>query len=172
MGRSVSVEEHVLQQFPAGRTTEELARGVRLAHSGAVRLVDRLVEAKLVDRRPGHAGVTLSSDALETAVTSRVRIGVVVGLVVGKTLGITAASWIAVRTGLLHPHRHHLRQLAGVAALGGIGFTVSLSSPDSPSPTLRSAHKPKSGSWPRRSSRQSSVQSCEPRHDRRSRRPR
>jgi MarR family transcriptional regulator, negative regulator of the multidrug operon emrRAB len=45
-----------LQQFLAGRTTEELSQAVGLTHSGAVRLVDRFVDAGLVDRRPGRDG--------------------------------------------------------------------------------------------------------------------
>src|ERR1700738_4295910 len=43
-----------LDQFLAGRPTEELAQATGLTHSGAVRLVDRLVDAGLVERRPGR----------------------------------------------------------------------------------------------------------------------
>ena len=51
----------------------------------------------------------------------------IIGLVVGKTAGITAASWIAIRTGMAElPGEVRWRQLVGAAALGGIGFTVSL----------------------------------------------
>ena len=49
-----------LQQFLRGRTTEDLAQATGLTHSGAVRLVDRLVEAGLVERRPGHDGRSLA----------------------------------------------------------------------------------------------------------------
>lgn len=49
-----------LHQFLAGRPTEDLAQATGLTHSGAVRLVDRLVDAALVERRPGRDGRSLS----------------------------------------------------------------------------------------------------------------
>jgi len=52
---------------------------------------------------------------------------VVVGLVVGKVVGISAASWVAVRTGLGRlPEGASWPMVVGIAATGGIGFTVSL----------------------------------------------
>jgi Na+:H+ antiporter, NhaA family len=74
-----------------------------------------------------NAGVVLSGDAIDHALSSRVTIGIVVGLVVGKFVGILGATMIAVRTriGTL-PEGIGLRHVAGVAVLGGIGFTVSL----------------------------------------------
>lgn len=49
-----------LHQFLAGRTTEDLAKAIGLTHSGAVRLIDRLVAAGLVERQPGRDGRSLS----------------------------------------------------------------------------------------------------------------
>jgi MarR family transcriptional repressor of emrRAB len=49
-----------LHQFLAGRPTEQLAQATGLTHSGAVRLVDRLADAALVERRPGRDGRSLS----------------------------------------------------------------------------------------------------------------
>jgi MarR family transcriptional regulator, negative regulator of the multidrug operon emrRAB len=49
-----------LEQFLAGHTTEDLAQATGLTHSGAVRLIDRLVDAALVERRPGRDGRSLS----------------------------------------------------------------------------------------------------------------
>jgi NhaA family Na+:H+ antiporter len=74
-----------------------------------------------------NAGVVLSAEAIDHALSSRVTIGIVVGLVVGKFVGILGASAIAVRArvGAL-PDGLSLRHVAGVAILGGIGFTVSL----------------------------------------------
>ena len=73
-----------------------------------------------------NAGVNLSERGLE-AVTSRVGLGVLVGLVVGKPAGILLASIVATRAGIaVIPPDIRLRQLAGVAVLGGIGFTVSI----------------------------------------------
>jgi Na+:H+ antiporter, NhaA family len=74
-----------------------------------------------------NAGVALSSDGLRAATTSRIALGVVLGLVVGKVVGITAASLVAVRTGLGRlPPGCGWRHLIGVSAVAGIGFTVSL----------------------------------------------
>jgi NhaA family Na+:H+ antiporter len=74
-----------------------------------------------------NAGVVLSADSIDHAARSSVTHGIVVGLVVGKLVGIAAFSWLAVRlrVGSL-PERTTWPQIVGVAALGGIGFTVSL----------------------------------------------
>ena len=74
-----------------------------------------------------NAGVALSADALADAATSKVTLGVVLGLVVGKLVGITSAAAIAVRTRLgVLPGGCGWRHVVGVAAVAGIGFTVSL----------------------------------------------
>jgi len=74
-----------------------------------------------------NAGVVLSRAALDHARASEVTIGIVVGLVVGKFVGILGASVLAVRLriGAL-PDGLRMQHVAGVAVLGGIGFTVSL----------------------------------------------
>ncbi|QXC60109.1 Na+/H+ antiporter NhaA [Aquihabitans sp. G128] len=72
-----------------------------------------------------NAGIEVSADALTSP--SAVTTGVVVGLVVGKVVGILAFAWLAVRVGAgVLPAGVRWVQLLGVAALGGIGFTVSL----------------------------------------------
>jgi Na+:H+ antiporter, NhaA family len=74
-----------------------------------------------------NAGVALNAGALEYAARSRIAWGVLLGLVVGKTVGITAATALARRTGLGKlPSGTGSRDVIGVAALGGIGFTVAL----------------------------------------------
>jgi NhaA family Na+:H+ antiporter len=74
-----------------------------------------------------NAGVTLSSSAVSAATTSAVAYGVLLGLVVGKLVGISLFSWLAVRLriGVLPPGVGWTGVI-GVAALAGIGFTVSL----------------------------------------------
>jgi len=53
--------------------------------------------------------------------------GVLAGRVLGKLAGISAATWLAVRLGLaLRPVATSWVQLAGVATVAGIGFTVPL----------------------------------------------
>ncbi len=74
-----------------------------------------------------NAGVVLESDALSGPGAGAVAAGVVCGLVVGKLAGISLFSWLAVRTGVGRlPEGSTWGQLVGVAAIAGIGFTVSL----------------------------------------------
>jgi NhaA family Na+:H+ antiporter len=71
------------------------------------------------------AGIPLSTDAFD--VTAPVFAGVVLGLVVGKPLGITLFAWVAVRLRLARlPEGVQWSNLLAVAAVAGIGFTVSL----------------------------------------------
>jgi NhaA family Na+:H+ antiporter len=74
-----------------------------------------------------NAGITVGGDQVSDALSSRVTLAIVVGLVIGKPIGITLASWLAVRSGLGElPQGVTWRALAGVASIAGIGFTVSL----------------------------------------------
>jgi NhaA family Na+:H+ antiporter len=74
-----------------------------------------------------NAGVVLDRDLLARAVGSPITLGVLAGLVVGKLVGIFGASLLAVRVGLgTLPRMVSRQQLAGAAALAGIGFTVAL----------------------------------------------
>ncbi|HVF47063.1 MAG TPA: Na+/H+ antiporter NhaA, partial [Pyrinomonadaceae bacterium] len=58
---------------------------------------------------------------------SRLVAAIALGLVVGKPVGIVAAAYLSVRFGLAEkPSAYSWRQMAGAAALGGIGFTMSL----------------------------------------------
>jgi NhaA family Na+:H+ antiporter len=71
-------------------------------------------------------GVPLSIDLAHPG-ASRVLLGVVVGLVLGKPIGITIASWLAVRAKLaIAPDGVTSIQFVGAAALCGVGDTVSL----------------------------------------------
>jgi NhaA family Na+:H+ antiporter len=74
-----------------------------------------------------NAGVVISADSIDHAARSPVTQGIVVGLVVGKLVGISAFAWLAtrLRVGSL-PDGATWPQIVAVAALGGIGFTVSL----------------------------------------------
>jgi NhaA family Na+:H+ antiporter len=74
-----------------------------------------------------NAGVVISSDSIADAASSPVTHGIVVGLVVGKLVGITGATWLACRLGFgALPDGTRWPEVVGIAALGGIGFTVSL----------------------------------------------
>lgn len=87
-----------------------------------------------------NAGVDLGA-GLGDALTSSVALGIGAGLVLGKPLGILLACFLAVRLGVARlPRDTSWAQVAGVGAVAGIGFTVSLfiaglSFPDAPSLT-------------------------------------
>jgi NhaA family Na+:H+ antiporter len=75
----------------------------------------------------GNAGIPLGASVLSDAMGSPVALGVVMGLVVGKIVGITLFSWGAIRSGVATlPESSTWPHVVGVAALGGVGFTVSL----------------------------------------------
>jgi Na+:H+ antiporter, NhaA family len=72
-----------------------------------------------------NAGVELRGGS--EAIASTISLGVIAGLVLGKPIGITLASWLAVRAGVASlPAGVGWRTLGGTAVLGGIGFTMSL----------------------------------------------
>jgi len=74
-----------------------------------------------------NAGVRIEGGVFEGSGTARVAAAVAVGLVLGKLAGILGATWLAVRSGLGRlPEGGNWGQMAGVAAVAGIGFTVSL----------------------------------------------
>jgi NhaA family Na+:H+ antiporter len=74
-----------------------------------------------------NAGVDLRGGALGAAVDGSLALAVGVALVVGKTVGIGGAALLAQRIGIGSlPTGVRTRHVWGLAALGGIGFTVSL----------------------------------------------
>jgi NhaA family Na+:H+ antiporter len=73
-----------------------------------------------------NAGVRLDG-SLKEAVLHPVSLGIVLGLFFGKQLGITLASFVAVKTGQAElPPGVTLPQIYGASILGGIGFTMSI----------------------------------------------
>ncbi|RKS75424.1 Na+/H+ antiporter NhaA [Motilibacter peucedani] len=74
-----------------------------------------------------NAGVHVDGGVLHDASTSPLTLGIVVALVVGNAVGITLASWAALRSGLGDlPGRVRYGHLVGGAVLAGMGFTISL----------------------------------------------
>jgi NhaA family Na+:H+ antiporter len=64
---------------------------------------------------------------LAKILTRPITLGVILGLLIGKPIGITIASWLAVRTGLAAlPAGVNWSHIHGAGWLGGIGFTMSL----------------------------------------------
>jgi NhaA family Na+:H+ antiporter len=74
-----------------------------------------------------NAGVHVSGDTADAAISSPISQGVFLGLLVGKPVGIFLVTWIAVRLGICEmPRGATWPQVFGIGILGGIGFTVSL----------------------------------------------
>ncbi len=74
-----------------------------------------------------NAGVEFSREIVSDAVASPLFQGILVGLVVGKLLGIAGSTLLSARLGIARlPSDVSPGHVWGVAALGGIGFTVSL----------------------------------------------
>ncbi len=71
-----------------------------------------------------NAGVAVD---VRAAGAAPVTLAVALGLFVGKPVGITLATFLAVRSGLAPmPTRARWRDVAGVAMVAGVGFTMSL----------------------------------------------
>lgn len=73
-----------------------------------------------------NAGISL--DGVSPAnLTASIPLGIALGLLIGKPLGVLLMSYIAVRSGLAKlPEGANWLHMAGLAALTGIGFTMSL----------------------------------------------
>lgn len=73
-----------------------------------------------------NAGISLSAITMSTLV-SPVPVGIALGLIVGKFAGVLLASTVLIKSGVAKmPADASWIQLAGIAALCGIGFTMSL----------------------------------------------
>jgi NhaA family Na+:H+ antiporter len=135
--------ERQLSRFreAAASRDEEFAQEQKV--SAALRLRDLATKAVALDRlehelQPivafvvvpvfafANAGVEVSVGTLGGALSSPVALGVFFGLVVGKPVGITLATWVAVRLGARLPTGVRWPSVVGMGLLGGIGFTVSL----------------------------------------------
>ena len=73
-----------------------------------------------------NAGVTIGGGE-SSPLGGQVILGIVLGLVVGKPIGVMAMSWIAVKLGFAElPAGVTWKQMFGISALCGVGFTMSL----------------------------------------------
>ena len=74
-----------------------------------------------------NAGVDFRDISITEALTSNIALGVAAGLVIGKIVGISLASFGAVKLGLGKlPPGTNWGHVLGLAAVAGIGFTVAL----------------------------------------------
>jgi Na+:H+ antiporter, NhaA family len=73
-----------------------------------------------------NAGVSLEGFTL-AKLLAPIPLGIMLGLFIGKQIGIFAASWLAIKSGLCRmPEGATWTQLYAVAIIAGIGFTMSL----------------------------------------------
>jgi NhaA family Na+:H+ antiporter len=102
------------------RTESPLDRLIRLVHPWSGFIVLPIFAF-------ANAGIVISAEGISEALTSPVAIGIFVALVIGKPLGVLSASWLVTRVGAASlPEGATWGQVGGIAALAGIGFTVSI----------------------------------------------
>ena len=107
-----------------------LEHTARLAQSPLVRLERQLHGPVAFAIMPlfalANAGVPLGGN-IQEMMAQPVVLGVLFGLLLGKPIGIAGAAWIATKLRIADlPTGVRWSHLVGVAALGGIGFTMSL----------------------------------------------
>ena len=74
-----------------------------------------------------NAGITVDTSTLADALTSDISLGIIAGLILGKVIGIAGVAWLAIKLRLATlPTNSTMKQIFGVAFLGGIGFTMSI----------------------------------------------
>jgi NhaA family Na+:H+ antiporter len=74
-----------------------------------------------------NAGIRIDFSSISNVIFEPVSLGIILGLVVGKIVGIAGVAFIAIKTGIAQlPLESSMSQIFGVAALGGIGFTMSI----------------------------------------------
>lgn len=74
-----------------------------------------------------NAGIPIELAGIGETLSNPVMLGVSLGLIFGKFIGITGASWLAIRLGVaVLPSGTRFTQIAGASLLAGIGFTMSI----------------------------------------------
>ncbi|SFV70202.1 Na+/H+ antiporter NhaA type [hydrothermal vent metagenome] len=74
-----------------------------------------------------NAGIHIDFSNIADTFFKPVSLGVIAGLLIGKILGIAGVAFLAIKSGIAKlPQNSSMSQLFGVAALGGIGFTMSI----------------------------------------------
>ncbi|MDR4479070.1 MAG: Na+/H+ antiporter NhaA [Nitrospira sp.] len=120
----------VLADPQKAETSQALETSTALAQTPLQRLEHSLQPWVALGVMPlfalANAGVILHIDPA-TMFTEMVSLGIVAGLLLGKPGGIMLALWLCVRTGLAElPGHTTWRQVFGISALAGVGFTMSL----------------------------------------------
>jgi NhaA family Na+:H+ antiporter len=105
------------------RATEEHSVGERLEH--AIRPISAGIAVPLFAFF--SSGVSITGDALSTALRDRVTLAIAAALIVGKPVGVFLGTWLVARfTRAELAEDLAWSDVFGLALLAGIGFTVSL----------------------------------------------
>ena len=74
-----------------------------------------------------NAGISIDFSSFGETIMQNVSLGIISGLVLGKVLGIAGVAFLAIKLGIAQlPAGSNMKQIFGVAFLGGIGFTMSI----------------------------------------------
>ena len=74
-----------------------------------------------------NAGIRIDFSSFHDLIFEPVSLGIILGLIGGKIIGIAGVAYIAIKSGIAKlPENSSMSQIFGVAALGGIGFTMSI----------------------------------------------
>ena len=116
------VQETILSQM------EDLTKGTEAPLERIERALVRWVTFSIVPIFAlANAGVHVSGDVANDAISSSVSHGVTLGLVFGKPIGIFLFTFVSVKLGICEmPRGATWAHILGVGLLGGIGFTVAL----------------------------------------------
>ena len=112
----------------AARETTELARGSVSVVEWLQHVLHPWASFAIVPLFAlANSGIRISVDGIADAARSPITWGVFVGLVAGKPLGVVLATRTTIRLGLAdQPPDAAPRQVLGIGAAAGIGFTVAL----------------------------------------------
>ena len=74
-----------------------------------------------------NAGIHINFSSIGDVIFEPISLGIILGLIVGKIIGIAGVAFVAIKAGIAKlPQDSSMSQIFGVAALGGIGFTMSI----------------------------------------------
>jgi Na+:H+ antiporter, NhaA family len=133
--REVTEDEEVVRLAMQGGASAVVVRRANFELKERVSVVERLENALhpftsyliIPIFALANAGVELSSDTINAAVSAPITLGVTFGLVVGKIIGVSTATFLAVKFGIARlPRGATWTHVVGLSAMAGIGFTVSL----------------------------------------------
>lgn len=117
-----------LSDAEAVRTTSDLARGSISVVEWLLHVLHPWTSYAVVPIFAlANSGIVISGADLADSVQSPITWGIFAGLVLGKPLGVVVATRASIRAGIADlPEGSTGRQLVGVGAAAGIGFTVAL----------------------------------------------